>query len=232
MSSASWSASSRYCVVRMRSCRRATSSRSMSQRSPRLRGSSPVVGSSRNSTSGAATGWRRGRAGGACRPRTSSRAATAASVRSKRSSSSSARCAASRFEQVVQAADHHEVLPRAQQPVDGGLLGGDADASAHRAGWSTTSKPATRAPALGRRRERGQDADGGGLAGAVVAEQAEHRARGDVEVEVAQRPQVAEPLAEAVGGDTGMPTGSRHGPQRPVVVLVCCTMVSYIVRRS
>ena len=55
MSSASRSASSRYCVVRMTVVPSRTRSRSMSHRSPRLRGSRPVVGSSRNSTSGAAT---------------------------------------------------------------------------------------------------------------------------------------------------------------------------------
>ena len=47
--------------------------------------------------------------------------------------------------------------------------------------------------------ERGEDADGGRLAGAVVAEQPEDGAGRDVEVEVAQRPQVAVALAEAVG---------------------------------
>ena len=52
MSSASWSASSRYCVVRMIVVPSRTRSRSMSQRSLRLRGSRPVVGSSRNSTCG------------------------------------------------------------------------------------------------------------------------------------------------------------------------------------
>ena len=51
--------------------------------------------------------------------------------------------------------------------------------------------------ALGRHGERGEDADGGGLARAVVAEQPEDRAGGDVEIEVAQRPEVAEALAES-----------------------------------
>ncbi len=44
-------------------------------------------------------------------------------------------------------------------------------------GCATTSKPATQRLALGRDRQRGEDADRRGLAGAVVAEQAEHRAR-------------------------------------------------------
>ena len=49
--------------------------------------------------------------------------------------------------------------------------------------------------------ERGEDADRRGLAGAVVAEQPEDGAGGDVEVEVAQRPEVAEALAESLRDD-------------------------------
>ena len=73
--------------------------------------------------------------------------------------------------------------------------------------------------ALGRLEQRRQDADGGGLAGAVVAEQPEDGAGGDVEVEVAQRPEVAEALAEAGGA---MPRSSFR-------MVVRC---SYIVRRT
>src|SRR5262245_6170944 len=53
--SARLSASSRYCVVSRMVLPSCTSSRIIAQRSMRLRGSSPVVGSSRNSTSGRAT---------------------------------------------------------------------------------------------------------------------------------------------------------------------------------
>ena len=69
---------------------------------------------------------------------------------------------------------------------------------------ATTSWPATDRAALGRAQQRGQDAHGGGLAGAVVAEQAEHRALGDVEVDVAQRPEIAVALAEPFGEDAGV----------------------------
>ena len=55
MSSASWSASSRYCVVSSNVVPWATRPRNTSQSSERLRGSSPVVGSSRNSTGGLAS---------------------------------------------------------------------------------------------------------------------------------------------------------------------------------
>jgi AcrR family transcriptional regulator len=48
---------------------------------------------------------------------------------------------------------------------------------------------------------------GGRLAGAVVAEEAEHRAPRHREVDLAQRPQVAEALAEALGEDAGVVVG-------------------------
>ena len=78
---------------------------------------------------------------------------------------------------------------------------GDADAFAHRGGLVDDVEPGDGGAALGRLAERGEDADRGGLAGAVVAEQAEDGAGRDVEVEVAQRPQVAEPLAQPGRGD-------------------------------
>ena len=69
-------------------------------------------------------------------------------------------------------------------------------ARARRAGSRTTSWPATNArPAVGAS-ERGEDADGGRLAGAVVAEQAEHGARLDGEVQAAQGLGLAEALAQ------------------------------------
>ena len=93
------------------------------------------------------------------------------------------------------------------------------------AAWSTTSKPATRRLALGRVAQRGEDADGGGLAGAVVAEQAEHGAGRHVEVEVAEGPEVVEALAEPLGPDAGCPS-----TPAATSLFVWCTTVSYIVR--
>ena len=55
MRSASWSASSRYCVVSSTVVPSATSTRTISHTWLRLRGSRPVVGSSRNSSSGVTT---------------------------------------------------------------------------------------------------------------------------------------------------------------------------------
>ena len=75
--------------------------------------------------------------------------------------------------------------------------------------------------------ERGEDADRRGLAGAVVAEQPEHRARRDVEVEVAQRPQVAEALAEALGDDAARRRRRAGGRRLSSYAVLTC---SYIVR--
>ena len=104
-----------------------------------------------------------------------------------------------RLGEVVEPADHHEVRAAAHQPVDRGLLGGHTDAPPHGAGVGHHVDAGHGRRALGGRRQGGQDADGGGLAGAVVAEQAEDGAGGHVEVEVAQRPEVAVALAQAVG---------------------------------
>ena len=106
--------------------------------------------------------------------------------------------------QVVEAADHLEVGARGEQAVDGGLLAGEAELRAHGRRVGDDVVAGDRGAALGRAQQRGEDAHGGGLAGAVVAEQAEHRALGDVEVDVAQRPEVAVALAEPFGEDAGV----------------------------
>ncbi len=126
--------------------------------------------------------------------------------------------------QIVEAADHDEVGAGREQTVDRRLLGGDADAPAHleRVGDDVVAGDAGRA--LGREAEGGEDLDGRGLAGAVVAEQAEHRARGDVEVEVAEGPHVAVALAETlgvepdvIGAHTGAADEGRDGGAHGVV---------------
>ena len=87
-------------------------------------------------------------------------------------------------------------------------------------GSATTSMPATVAdPSVGCG-ERGEDADRRGLARAVVAEQTEDRARGDVEVEIPQRPEVAEALAQALGRDPAAVSSAVGGDDRmPYVCL-------------
>ena len=78
---------------------------------------------------------------------------------------------------------------------------GEADVRAHPRRVGHDVEPVDPRASLGREGEGGEDADRGRLAGTVVAEQAEHAAGGDRQVEVAQRPQVAVALAEALGGD-------------------------------
>ena len=139
------------------------------------------------------------------------RAARAARRRARR---------ASRARQVVEPADQLEVRARGEQAVDRGALAGERRcARAPRPARRPTSKPATSArPAVGGG-ERGEDADGGRLAGAVVAEQAEHACR-----------------PGRRGRRRGAPTGRRtacRGPRRRrrPASFVLCTLVSYIVRQ-
>ena len=103
--------------------------------------------------------------------------------------------------QAVEAADHLEVEPAGEEAVDGGLLRGDADAAAHLVGLVDDVEAGHRPRALGGDGEGGEDADRGGLAGAVVAEEAEHGAGRHVEVEVAEGPEVVVALAEPLGPD-------------------------------
>ena len=126
---------------------------------------------------------------------------SAASTRSSRSRSSPARWRASAFGQSVEAADHLEVEPAGEEAVDGGFLRGDADAAAHLIGLVDDVEAGHRPRALGGDGEGGEDADRGGLAGAVVAEQAEHGAGRHVEVEIAEGPEVVVALAEPLGPD-------------------------------
>jgi len=91
---------------------------------------------------------------------------SAASVRSNRS----------RRAQVEQPAEHAQVLPAGEDLVDGGELAGEADAPAHLARVAGDVEAGHLGAAAVEADERGQDAHGGGLAGAVGAEQAVDRA--------------------------------------------------------
>ena len=127
MSWARWSASSRYWVVSSRVVPPATSSLMTSHSCWRLRGSRPVVGSSMN-----ITGGRDDQRGREVEP-----AAHAAGVglggavggvgEVERSSSSSARPSAALALQLVELADHLEVLAAGQVLVDRRELAGQAD---------------------------------------------------------------------------------------------------------
>ena len=123
----------------------------------------------------------------------------AASVRSKRSRSSSARASRLLLRHAMQAPDHHEVRVRGHQPVDRRLLVGDTDAAAHTAGVVHDVEAADGRGPGGRGGQRGEDPDRGRLARAVVPEEPEHGSGRDVEVEVPQGPEVAVAFAQVVG---------------------------------
>ena len=127
---------------------------------------------------------------------------SASSARSSRSSSSSARRRALGARQVVEAPDELEVRAGGQQAVDGRRLGRRGRcARADLGGVGDDVEPATRAlPVVGR-------ASVVRMRTAVVLpaplwpSRPRTGAGGDVEVQVAQRPQVAVALAEALGDD-------------------------------
>ena len=76
--------------------------------------------------------------------------------------------------EVVQAADHVEVLEPGEVLVDGGVLAGHADLSARFGGIGEHVDPGDDGRAGVGAQQRREDAHGGRLAGAVRPEQAEH----------------------------------------------------------
>jgi hypothetical protein len=106
---------------------------------------------------------------------------------------------------VVQAADQLEVGSGAEQAVDRRGLPSEPDARAHRGRVGHDVETVDERRARGGLGEGGEDADGRRLARAVVAEEAEDAAGGHLEVEVAERPELAEALAEALCGNARVP---------------------------
>ena len=131
-----------------------------------------------------------------------------------------------RLRQVVQPADHHEVEPGAHQAVDGGLLGGDADAARapRRRGRRRRSRRRWRCP-----RSAGDSVVRMRMAVVLPAPLWPSRPSTvpgrDVEVEVAQGPQVAEALAEAGGGDAATRVGVAGGVGDRRIRMVYCIVV-------
>ena len=124
--------------------RRATRASIVSQRPIRLRGSSPVVGSSRKSTGGRATSAAARSSRRRMPPEYVFTSRSPASARSKRSSSSRARSREPVLAQVVEAADHLEVLEPGQVLVDGRVLarrGRSASAAWRRRGRRRGRRP-------------------------------------------------------------------------------------------
>src|SRR6266511_1236523 len=103
--------------------------------------------------------------------------------------------------EVVEAADHLQVGASGQQLVHRRLLAGEADAWTHARRLADDVEAVNEGASLVRPQQRRQDANGGRLAGAVAAEQAQHATPGDLEVDLAQRPVWPEAFAEALGTD-------------------------------
>ena len=173
----------------------------VSHRAMRLRGSSPVVGSSRKITGGSATS-------AAARSRRLPHAArvglhkpVARLVELEAVEQSARPLGRALLAEVIEAPDHLEVLEAGQVLVDRGVLPRQADLRAQRRGVVLDVEPHHAGLAGGGREERRQDAHRGRLAGAVRAKQAEHRPALDAQVDSAERLHVLVRLGEAVGLD-------------------------------
>ncbi len=210
MRSASWSASSRYCVVRSTVEPLATRSRMVSHICPRVRGSSPVVGSSRKMSGGCAmrdaARSRRRR----MPPEKFLRGRFAASVRPNRSSSSAALRRESARESPSRRPKSMRFSLAERCLVDGRVLPGHADELTDdlRLLDDVVAEDASGA-AVGTQQRR-EHADGGGLAGAVGSEDAVDGAGLDAEVDAVDRPVLAEHLHEPLGLDGPVSGGSCH----------------------
>jgi hypothetical protein len=88
-----------------------------------------------------------------------------------------------------------------QRLVHGGVLPGQADQLTDLVGVVDHVVAADGGVPAVRPDQRGQYPDGGGLAGAVRPEQAEHRTGANLEVYARQRDGVAVPLGQAFGND-------------------------------
>jgi hypothetical protein len=107
--------------------------------------------------------------------------------------------------QAVQPADHFGVLLAGEVVVDGGGLARQADLGAHGGGVGADVDAADAGGARIWWQQGGQDADEGGLAGAVGTEQAVDAAPLDGQGEAVQRTDLAaEGLDEALGLDDGV----------------------------
>ena len=125
-------------------------------------------------------------------------------------SSSRARARARAPAQVVELPDHDEVLGAGEVLVHGRVLPGQADPSAKARRVADDVEPGdARLPAIGPQQRR-QDPHGGRLAGAVRAQQAEHRSRLGAQVHGAEGEDVAVALAQLPGLDRRLAGHARH----------------------
>jgi hypothetical protein len=107
--------------------------------------------------------------------------------------------------------DEAEVLAAGQVLVDGGVLAGEPDRVADLVGGGDDVVPQDAGLTGVRAEDRGQDPDGGRLAGAVGPEQAEHGSRRHGEVDAVKGGNVPEPLDETGRDNRGLP-GARGAP--------------------
>ena len=108
--------------------------------------------------------------------------------------------------EVVEPADHLEVLEAGQVLVHRGVLAGEPDVLAHPGGVADDVEARhARGAVVGQQQGR-QDADGRRLAGAVRAEQPEDAARLDVKVDAAKRVDVAVALSQPTVSTAGSPS--------------------------
>jgi hypothetical protein len=137
---------------------------------------------------------------------------SAAPVRSKRSSSSSARLA---LRQAQEAPEQDQVLPPGQQLVEGRLLSGERDLLPHRVGFARHVVATDRGVSRVGLDQGREDPDRGRLPRAVVAEQAEDRPRLDRQVEPVQGRGFAVALHQALRLHSRRPHRRRHAPHLP-----------------
>ena len=103
--------------------------------------------------------------------------------------------------QVVEAPDHLEVLEAGEVLVDRGVLAGEPDARAQRRRLLDDVEARDARAARVGLEQRGEDAHGGRLAGAVGAEQAEDGALARLQVDPVERDDVPVRLGEALSDD-------------------------------
>jgi hypothetical protein len=105
--------------------------------------------------------------------------------------------------EVVELADHLEVLEAGQVLVHGGVLAGEPDVLAHLGGIADHVEAGNPRGAIVGQQQGRQDANGRRLTGPVRAEQPEDAARLDVKVHTAKRVDVAVALTQPGGLDGG-----------------------------
>jgi len=109
---------------------------------------------------------------------------------------------------VVEPADHVEVLEAGEVLIDRGVLAGEPDVAAHVVRVFEDVDARDFGGAAVGAQEGGEDAHGRRLAGAIGAEQPEHGAGADIEVDTAERGDLAVALGQAGRPDGVLPVDS------------------------